>query len=83
MQDTNNHWRKGKESLYIQKMTKLQRMWRNPIDSDWSHVKARTDEELDKDIKKTIGQIRHEQGVRILKGAFLLVVLILIIRFLV
>jgi hypothetical protein len=51
--------RKEKEQLYIEKMTKLQRHWKNPIDDDWDFSDW-TDEELNKGLEDTIGQLKFE-----------------------
>ncbi len=53
--------REQKEDLYIEKETKLQRHWRNPIVSDWEYVKEWTDRELEEKIQETIGQLRFEK----------------------
>lgn len=57
--DIKNLARKEKEQLYIKEMTKLQLHWKNPIDdnfdfNDW------TDEQLNKGLQDTIGQLRFE-----------------------
>lgn len=51
--------RKEKEKLYIKKMTKLQLHWKNPIDDDWD-VSDWTNEELNKGLEDTIGQLKYE-----------------------
>ena len=57
--DINNITRKQKEKLYIEKMTKLQLHWKNPIDDDWDFSDW-TDEQLNKRLKDTIGQFKFE-----------------------
>lgn len=52
--------RKEKEDLYIKKMTELQIRWKNPIDNDWDFSDW-TDEQLDKGLSDTIGQLRFEK----------------------
>jgi hypothetical protein len=53
--------RKDKEALYIEKMTELQRLWGNPIDSNWDFSDW-PDDRLDKALRNTIGQIRFEKN---------------------
>lgn len=55
--------REEKEQLYIRKMTKLQRQWKNPIQrADFDDVPHMTDEELDRGIENIVGQLRFEIG---------------------
>lgn len=51
--------RKEKEQLYIEKMTELQRHWKDPVDGDWDFSDW-TDEELNKGLEYTIGQLKFE-----------------------
>ncbi|HOX61208.1 MAG TPA: hypothetical protein PLV72_04385 [Candidatus Magasanikbacteria bacterium] len=51
--------RQEKEQLYIKKMTQLQLHWGNPIDSDWDFSDW-TDEQLNKGLNDTIGQLKFE-----------------------
>lgn len=54
--------RKEKEQIYKAKMTQLQRRWKNPTDdSDFDDLSEWTDEQLDKSLKDTIGQLRFER----------------------
>jgi hypothetical protein len=54
--------RKEKEQLYIRKMTELQRRWKNRIDnSDFDDLPEWTDEQLDKGLKDTVGQLRYQK----------------------
>lgn len=69
--------RQEKEKLYIQKMTELQRRWENPVDDDWDFSDW-TDEELDKGLKDTIGQLRFEKVLSFSKKLFLYPVYIFI-----
>jgi hypothetical protein len=52
--------RQEKEQLYIKKMTELQLHWGNPIDSDWD-FNDWTDEQLNKGLNDTIGQLNFEK----------------------
>lgn len=61
--------RAEKEKLYIEKMTELQKHWGNPIDNDWD-FKDWTDEQLDKGIEDTIGQLQFEKTVAFIKRIF-------------
>jgi hypothetical protein len=61
--------REEKERLYIKKMTELQRMWNNPIDENWNFSDW-TDEQLDKGLDDTIGQLRFEKGIFLIKRTF-------------
>jgi hypothetical protein len=70
--------RKEKEQLYIKKMTELQVRWGNPIDDDWSFDDW-TDEQLDKGLVDTIGQLRFEKSVSFIKKTFLYAVYIFIL----
>lgn len=51
--------RQDKEKMYIEKMTRLQLHWKNPIDDDWD-LSDWTNDELDKGLGDTIGQLRFE-----------------------
>ncbi|MEK7553958.1 MAG: hypothetical protein AAB517_01175 [Patescibacteria group bacterium] len=53
--------REDRQKLYAKKMTELQRRWGNPIDDDWSALTDWPDENLNKGIKDTIGQLRFEK----------------------
>lgn len=57
--------RQEKESLYIKEMTKLQIHWNNPLDSDWDFIKEWSDEELEKGIVSTVGQLKFENSLSI------------------
>lgn len=57
-----NRDRSRQEARYIAKMTKLQTKWKNPIDGDWSFVRDWSDEELEKQIRNTITQLRFERS---------------------
>jgi hypothetical protein len=68
--------RKEKEQLYIAKMTELQTRWRNPIPGgDWG-LSDLSDEQLEKQLVDTIGQLRFEKvwdgGVAVAKAALIL-----------
>lgn len=64
-----------KKKLYIKKMTELQRLWQNPApDGDWSYVDVWTDEEIDKQLKDTIGQVDFQWMLIVIKWIFLLVI---------
>jgi len=52
--------RKEKEQLYVRKETELQTRWGNPIPNDWE-INNLTDEQLDKLVADTIGQLRFEK----------------------
>ena len=51
--------REEKEALYIEKMTKLQLYWKNPVDNNWDFSDW-ADEQLDKGLEDIIGQLRFE-----------------------
>jgi hypothetical protein len=62
-----------KEDLCIQKVTELQTRWKNPIgpsDPDyflnpsgyWDFIRKLPDDDLDKNIKDTVGQLRFEKA---------------------
>lgn len=70
--------REQKEALYIEKMTKLQRHWGNPIDDDWGYIKEFTDEQLNAGITDTIGQLRFEMPLAWVKRFFVLIGIIFI-----
>jgi hypothetical protein len=54
--------RKEKEKLYIEKMTELQLRWKNPIsDEDFEDMGLWTDEQIDKGLADTIGQLKFEK----------------------
>lgn len=57
--------RAEKEKLYIEKMTKLQQLWKNPIDDDYSFDDW-TDEQLDKGLEDTLGQLNFEKWWKII-----------------
>lgn len=57
--------RQEKESLYIKGMTKLQIHWNNPLNSDWDFIKEWSDEELEKWIVSTVGQLKFENSLSI------------------
>ena len=65
--------RKEKERLYIKKMSELQRRWQNPLptnDEEWE-LDQWTDEQLDKGLEDTIGQLRFEKSIAAIKYFFL------------
>ncbi len=70
--------RSEREKLYIEKMTALQRHWDNPIDSDWSELSNWTDEELNKGLSDTVGQLRFEKFFSGFGGIFGLIVKIFV-----
>jgi hypothetical protein len=64
--------RKEKETRYIEKALELQRIWKNPIgmkDADIcrQYAEGMTDEELDKGISDTVGQIQFERIIGAIK----------------
>ena len=61
--------RKEKETLYIDKMTELQTIWKNPVDDDWDNIKEWDDKLLERSIKSTISQIRFEKGIYVYVGS--------------
>ena len=71
--------RKEKENLYDKKMDELQAIWRNPLDQGRGDFSELTDDQLEKGIKDTIGQIRFERGLRILKKIILIPIIVFII----
>lgn len=70
--------REEKEQLYIKRMTELQIRWGNPIDDDWNFSDW-TDEQLNKVLVDTIGQLRFEKTISFIKKFFLFSVYIFII----
>jgi len=71
--------RQEKESLYIKKMTELQLRWKNPIDSNWDFINNWIDEELEKNIEETIGQLGFEKGLSIIKKVTLISLIIFVV----
>lgn len=71
--------RKEKEELYDKKMDELQAIWGNPADQGSADFTDWTDEQLGKGLKDTIGQIRFEKGLRILKKIILIPIIIFIV----
>ncbi|PIR76341.1 MAG: hypothetical protein COU32_02555 [Candidatus Magasanikbacteria bacterium CG10_big_fil_rev_8_21_14_0_10_42_10] len=61
--DSKKTSREGKEALYIKEMTSLQNYWGNPIDSDWDFIKEWSDNDLETNIKDTIGQLKFEKTI--------------------
>lgn len=54
--------RQEKENLYIHKMTELQRRWENPISpNDFDDLYQYTDEQLNKSLEDTLGQLQFER----------------------
>ncbi len=70
--------RKEKEKLYIDMMTELQVRWDNPIDGNWDFSDC-TDEQLEKGLGDTIGQLRFEKSLSFVKKLLISVVWIFII----
>lgn len=62
--------REEKEKLYIKKMTELQIKWGNPVDDEWDFSDW-TEEQLNKGLEDTIGQLRFEKGFAFLKKLFM------------
>ena len=71
--------RKEKEQLYDNKMDELQAIWRNPPDQEPADFSDWTDEQLERGLRDTLGQIRFEKGLRILKRIVLIPIIIFII----
>ncbi|MDO8500110.1 MAG: hypothetical protein Q7S66_05675 [bacterium] len=63
--------RKEKEELYDKKMDQLQAIWGNPPDQGSADFSDWTDEQLEKGLRDTIGQIRFEKGLKLLKKLIL------------
>ena len=72
--------RKEKEQLYKRKMTELQRRWQNPVDaSDFDDLPEWTDEQLDKGIEQTVGQLRYQNVWRYWRYAWTVIVNIIVL----
>ena len=71
--------RKEKEELYDNKMNELQAIWGNPLDQGPADFSDWTDEQIEKGLRDTIGQIRFEKGLRILKKIITVPVVIFIV----
>lgn len=71
--------REEKEKLYIKKETELQLRWGNPIDDDWRFIRGLKDEEIEKDIEDTIGQLKFEKSLSFIKIILISVILIFVI----
>ena len=69
--------RKEKEQLYIRKMTELQQRWNNPIEDEWNFDDW-TDEQLDKGLEDTIGQLRFEKTGSFIKRLFFYIIYIFV-----
>lgn len=80
-QDIQKLSRQEKENLYKAKMTKLQKLWKNPLNDDFSTLKEWSDEELDKGLETIVGQVQFESGIKwfkiIVAGIVILVILYL------
>jgi len=63
--------REEKEILYDKEMNELQRLWKNPIDDENTDFSDLTDEQLDKGLEDTIGQLKFERGLSFIKKLFL------------
>lgn len=67
--------RADKENIYINKMTELQQRWKNPIDNKWDFSEW-TDKQLDQGLEDTIGQLKFEKALFVIKGlAYTLIIL--------
>ena len=66
--------REEKEKIYKVKMTELQIRWGNPINNDWNFSDW-TDEQLQKSLDDTIGQLRFEKVLSIFSGIFKFIIL--------
>ena len=71
--------RKEKEDLYDLKMNELQAIWGNPPDQEKADFSDWTDKQLESGLRDTIGQIRFEKGLRILKKIIFIPIIVFII----
>jgi len=71
--------RKEKENLYDKKMDELQTIWGNPPDQGPGDFSDWTDEQLEKGLKDTIGQIRFEKSLSFIKKLVLYPIYALIV----
>lgn len=68
-----------KEELYIQKMEKLQRKWKNPIEKDDSDdLSTWTDQQLEDGLQNVLGQLKFEIVYPLITGIFSIVIVLFI-----
>jgi len=71
--------REDKEKLYIEKQIEQQLRWGNTIDGDWEFIEKWSDEELEKNLKDTIGQLKFEKTLSFIKITLIAIILIFVV----